>query len=495
MLAKSCSANKREQFILAASISIPFTMRRLIISFLVFWNFYAGAQNIQSPRYNQVYQVATHNSYWVKRAKTHEIFATGTQERILDQLFFDHARGLEIDIHKIKGRKGQWAVYHTSRSKNVFCQNFTDFLKQLQQFQYALPQHEVVTVVLELKEILDYNFDDSHTPADLDSLLEAYVGPYLFRPADLMKRCPGKTNLCDCAASSANIWPTIEELRGKVIFLVLGNFHVWPLGHGGMGWAVYANSLHPSAFPMSSDFSVFGKKGGMKEYVPAPMLERAYKASIFQQVENCYDTAHLAGISKFIAAGGIVRGASSFSIKEQQQRIGAGFNLLQTDYPWLQFNNKGYSMPFRPRDPDRFNNPEAFIEPGNRIFLQASADSFHYLETLDNISDWETLPSTTRTSPNDNFPNPYHTYGKGCLMAASLDAKNFVRICRKVNVEQNAVISVTTSVSGTISTKKFVSNERTCGLTGDYIRMRVEQVAGGTEVAVFFFPNGARQFG
>ncbi|MDB5281799.1 MAG: hypothetical protein JWO06_874 [Bacteroidota bacterium] len=460
-------------------------MRSILFALSVIFYFKANSQAKEFPRYNEVYQVATHNSYWVKRAHVHEPFATGTQERLLDQLHFDHARALEIDIHKINRKRGQWAIYHTGKVKNVFYATLPEFLKQLQQFQYSLPKHEVVTVVLELKQIFGDNFDKNHTPADLDSILESYLGEYLFRPRDLMKRCPGKNTLCDCAAASSEVWPTIDELRGKFIFLVLGNLHFGPIGHGGMGWATYANSKDPSAFPMSSDFSTFNKnKGGEK--ISKQMLTCAYQASVFQQVENVDDTAHLKEISKYIGKGGMVRGGSSFSIKEQRQRIGARFHFLQTDFPWVGLNDKGYNRPFRPIDSSRFNNPSVFIEPGQRILVSADSESFWNTTSNTNLNDWETLPSTTRTSPNKKFLNPLHAYGKGCLKASTVDGRQSVSVCRKVNTSQNAVVTVKAIDDKMVTKTKFSSNNNTSGRIGDYIRMTVEQTEGkGSVVHIY----------
>ena len=446
-------------------------MKFFTLYFILLSSIYVGAQ---SPRYNEVFQGATHNSYWVKRAAAHELFATGTQERLLDQLLFDHARALEIDIHKIGRHKGQWAIYHTAKSKNSFFETLPDFLKQLQQFHYSLPQHEVVTVIFELKQILGDNFDKNHTPAELDTILVNYFDKLIFRPSDLMKRCPCDTSLCDCVASSPDVWPTIEELRGKFIFVVLGNLHVSVIGHGGKGWATYANSPDPVAFPMSSDFSVFNDKKGKGEKVPAEMLKRAYDASVFQQVENINDTAHLADIRKFIAKGGIVRGASSFSIAEQQQRINAGFNMLQTDYPALQYRDKGFTQPFRPKDASRFRDTMVFVEPGNRIFLSPAKDSIWMQEITAGVNDWETLPSSTRHTPDERYPDICRPNGKGCIRAESMDGQSAISVCRQVDSRQNAMISIEIKHKNNTTSLSFKTDDRTCGQTGDMIRMLLE---------------------
>lgn len=455
---------------------------------LIFILLYTACTFGQAPRYNQVYSIATHNSYWVKRAATHEIFATGTQERLMDQLLFDQVRTLEIDIHKTRHQPGQWQVYHTGRHKNVFFHSLTDFLKQLQQFDYFLPEHEVVTVVLELKEILAENFDKNHTPADLDKLLKEYLGDRLFSPKDLKQRCPGAATLCDCAASTDTIWPTTQQLRGKFIFLVLGNFHVSPIGHGGQGWVDYAISDTPAAFPMLSDFSVFNKRGG--ERVDAQMLRKAYSASVFQQVENLNDTAHLAEVSKFIAAGGIVRGGNSFSLAEQEARIKAGFHMLQTDYPWLHYRGKGLNQPLQPINPGNNFDTLAFVEPGHRIVtFQSSKTETAWDTILSGATDWQTLPAGTRPSPDATYPNPSKSYGVGCLQAGG-GPVNYISICRQVNKMQNAAITVTISNPDTVSVARhFHSNLRTCGQVGDAIRLQIVPDSTGSGCTAYAYSS------
>ena len=55
-----------------------------------------GIEPTASPRYDAVWQIATHNSYWVDRGVTGDLYASGVQERLLDQLLFDRARAVEI---------------------------------------------------------------------------------------------------------------------------------------------------------------------------------------------------------------------------------------------------------------------------------------------------------------------------------------------------------------------------------------------------------------
>src|SRR6185312_6775337 len=167
------------------------------------------------------------------------------------------------DIHKDDGNPGVWSVYHTDKETNSLCTPLSECLKQLQQFHYANPNHAPVTIVLELKEIFEDNFDEEHTPEDLDRVLETYLGAHLYTPTQFLSRCPSGATMLECAKQQG--WPTLAELQGKFIFSVIGNWHTCVLGqgigHGPKGWADYATwgagTAARAAFPMRSDFSDF----------------------------------------------------------------------------------------------------------------------------------------------------------------------------------------------------------------------------------------------
>jgi len=100
------------------------------------------------PPYNRVYGIATHNSYWINRSDQADWFASGTQELISDQLLHEHVRGIELDLHT---EGGGWKIYHTSDSEDFLGRNLKDYLDYLRNFQYAVPQHDVINVVIDLK--------------------------------------------------------------------------------------------------------------------------------------------------------------------------------------------------------------------------------------------------------------------------------------------------------------------------------------------------------
>ncbi|MBB5421744.1 Ca2+-dependent phosphoinositide-specific phospholipase C [Paraburkholderia atlantica] len=179
------------------------------------------------PRYNQVYGVATHNSYWVNRSDQVDYHASGTQELLSDQLLHEHIRAIELDVHSEGAPAHEWKVYHTSDSEDFTCRYLSDCLEYLRNFHYAVPNHEAINVVVELKNVVsqsgtytltiptNYNFDSNHTQNDFDTLIRNKLGGALYTPADFLAKCPAGTTLRDCAKMHPNdAWPTVDQLRG-----------------------------------------------------------------------------------------------------------------------------------------------------------------------------------------------------------------------------------------------------------------------------------------
>ncbi|MGZ3687545.1 MAG: hypothetical protein ACXVBW_04560, partial [Bdellovibrionota bacterium] len=385
------------------------------------------------PHFNDVFRMATHNSYWIQRSTIPEAYASGTQERILDQLLFDRARALEIDIHPAGA--GQWEVYHTNDQSNSICTPLAECLRQLQLFQRALPEHETLTIMLELKAIVDPNFDAAHRPEDLDRILEEQLGPWLYRPRDFLARCAPGMTMRECAKVAG--WPLARELRGKFLFAVLGNWRWCGTGHGPSGWADYAQDVGArSAFPMESDWTDFSHDSCHGEYVEPTRLARAKDASIIRQVEDVYDPRHLATSAQFLAENGLIRGGSGFSLDEQRQRVSHGFQFLQTDYPWFRAYDEGLSRPLMLL-PDR-QSLEPLTEPGSRMLFAQNASghgrTFQSEAVFGSESSWETLVTSTRASPDPKYANLSAPQGRGCLVASEskdLARGAYVAICRQ----------------------------------------------------------------
>ena len=115
----------------------------------------ASAPSRREPHFNEVFRLATHNSYWVKRDNVVEAFASGVQQRLVDQLIFEDARSIEIDVHKDTPilpwpqppEPHNWTVYHTDKQSNSLCTPLRECLKHLRLFHHVPPQHEAVVVI------------------------------------------------------------------------------------------------------------------------------------------------------------------------------------------------------------------------------------------------------------------------------------------------------------------------------------------------------------
>src|SRR6266498_3040896 len=388
------------------------------------------------PPYNKVYGIATHNSYWINRSDQLDLGASGTQELISDQLLHDHVRALELDLHT---EGGGWKIYHTSDSEDFLGRNLRDYLDYLRNFQYAVPQHDVINVIIELKNVVPSNHNwaqptpaapilgPGHTIHDFDAWFRAYLGPWLYTPADFLARCPGAATMVECAAKAG--WPTIDELRGKFIVNLVGNWSTMALD-----WALYATTdlRDRVAFPMQTVFSLQEQPddpnsddwfkatdpggtsywisdiyttvriGDIEISVPCPYIDpatrqTAFEASVFWQLEDPrafnlgQSSLALAQSKAFLRRGGVIRGRDAYKMtwtdlaggndsvpeiaksSDQWTELKSGIQLIQTDYPWHVLNDEAPSALGIPTDPSRRRRDESWVDgpPG------ATSGAFH----------------------------------------------------------------------------------------------------------------------
>ena len=358
------------------------------------------------PRYNEVYGIATHNSYWINRSDQVDYQASGTQELLSDQLLQDHVRAIELDVHAEGGRlglnnfsppaSGRWRVYHTSPSEDFSCRYLDECLEMLRNFQYAVPQHEVINVVVELKNVVNTNglvtwdittttypnFSANHTIEQFDANFRSALGSALYTPRDFLDGCPVGPSLTDCMKNHP--WSTVDQLRGKFIINVIGNW-----SEAATDWAQYAttNIDQRVAFPTQTVFEVdrgcqvhrgdldsnvthggYGLNPASKWFEtpagdcirdiddstnPAQSMAteergQAFRNSVFWQLEDVASEGGKTLAKGFVDGGGIVRGADSYDfapgckkdyLQCQEDRIQARYQLIQTDYPWHFVHN------------------------------------------------------------------------------------------------------------------------------------------------------------
>ena len=142
---------------------------------------------------------------------------------LTEQLSRHRFRSVELDIHTGKsGRptpEDDWYVYHVDFPglDGSSCRTLRECLGEIAAFQREVPDHDVLTVFVDLKD----DFAADHAPADLDALLRATLRGALLEPVDLVARCPRASTMEDAIAGTC-AWPALGDLRGKVIVALTG---------------------------------------------------------------------------------------------------------------------------------------------------------------------------------------------------------------------------------------------------------------------------------
>ena len=163
--------------------------------------------------YDQVVQKSVHNAY-------------ARFEPLLDQLVYHRVRSVELDIHDsrsgIDAQRGDWFVYHGDQpfNRDTSCTRLSDCLGQLAAFHATFPEHEVVTLWVDVKD----DFDGMHGPADLDRAITSALGrSNVVTPADVIAACdrPGVATVRD-AVTGGCTFPTLRTLRGKFVVAITG---------------------------------------------------------------------------------------------------------------------------------------------------------------------------------------------------------------------------------------------------------------------------------
>jgi hypothetical protein len=162
------------------------------------------------PGYADVRQKSAHNSFQ-------------RDEALLDQLTYHRVRSLELDIHHSASLApdipGDWYVYHIDVvDDDSQCRRLSQCLAQVASLATAVPEHEVITLWLDLKD----GFIADHQPGDLDAQLTAAFAGRLFTPGELLAACPGATTLRDAVTLPGCGWPALAQLRGRVVVALTG---------------------------------------------------------------------------------------------------------------------------------------------------------------------------------------------------------------------------------------------------------------------------------
>jgi hypothetical protein len=195
----------------------------------------AADASAASPRLNETWRLTAHNAFWhgVEGANG-DSFGSGPKQHLLDDLFIDRLRGVELDLHS---GAGTWNVYHTTDQTATYslCRTLEDCLRVLRAYHYAQPNHQVIFVHLEVKEIYEASdFFEHKSPDLLDTIVREELGDgsvdWVFGPKDYYDvwapaACAAPLDRDDLrAAVRVCGWPTMEELEGRFIVTLHGAY-------------------------------------------------------------------------------------------------------------------------------------------------------------------------------------------------------------------------------------------------------------------------------
>lgn len=165
-------------------------------------------------RYNEVRWLSTHNSYDYD----------GHKPNLWNQLQAG-VRSFEIDIHNGgfwgSAPAGEWDVYHIGGGSGDWCGHLSQCLSHLRSWHDSHPNHDVITVWLDLKD--DWDHGTGHTPAWLDWRIDQHLGGLIYSPVRLKQRCGWPFWLQESVENCG--WPQLGDLRGKFIVVLMGDNH------------------------------------------------------------------------------------------------------------------------------------------------------------------------------------------------------------------------------------------------------------------------------
>lgn len=158
-------------------------------------------------RYNEISMKASHNSY---ESPVTPITAQLVWE---DDANYNKGCGaLELDVSK-SAKSNNWSVGHNLSYRTPAEAQLSFYLEQLGTWSGDNPGHDVVTLHIDLKNMLSNKFYD-----DLDTYIKNHLRAPIFSPGALF----GDENTLTEGVKK-NGWPTLDELKGKFIICITGD--------------------------------------------------------------------------------------------------------------------------------------------------------------------------------------------------------------------------------------------------------------------------------
>jgi hypothetical protein len=367
-----------------------------------------GDRPLEAVTYDEVVMKTSHNAY-------------ASDEPIFDQLVYHRIRSLELDVHT--GKSGErappsnWFVYHADLPffRKTSCQLFTDCLAQIAAFHRAVPEHEVVTLFVDLKD----GFSPGHSAEELDRTIDAALGhETIVTPRDLLAHCPSAPTLRGAVSSQCR-FPDLAALRGKIIVAVTGG----TLCDGDSHVSAYAErAMERLAFVAPN----VGGECPIERYDARP---EAIFFNMRLSEKRWAQAVRSRGLVARIYKGGLAGGLDTPA--ELAAARASGAQLLATDR--VNADADTWSTTCSARGwPFLCAGRDAFVEPGNVFSLRARSgdigdtrdSAFFAFERGEGAALWSAFVSV----PSSHVERD----AKGCLMVRASEAPDAasVALCR-----------------------------------------------------------------
>jgi hypothetical protein len=163
-------------------------------------------------RINQLQARGTHNSYHLRPLDNSTLSWQYDMPPLTEQLGSHGLRGFEFDVHAMNG---SLEVFHMFVDPRSTCTPLAVCLSEIAAWSQAHPHHVPLLIFVEQK--------NSWTTADVDRVdaivRNAFPPGVLYRPDDLT----GNTYATVLEALRACGWPTLGDMRGKVMVALVAN--------------------------------------------------------------------------------------------------------------------------------------------------------------------------------------------------------------------------------------------------------------------------------
>ena len=430
--------------------------------------------------FDRVQQKGSHNSYE----------STGRRESLFDQLEYHHIRSLELDIHRFEAQTAaqiaagvltggladapvpvagtEFAVYHEPfDGHGPTCTTLSACLRQLRAFHEVNPRHEPVSVFVEYK---DTDWGADHMPADLDRDLAMALDPpwtgagasWIYRPADLLASCPaaaGQPPLTLQGAIKKCGWPTLDALRGKVLFVVMQTqddtqctVALPAKSCDALARTVFTYAASDAEAATRAAFIAPNELGLAKSQAIFANMNSHSQTDLDKSACAAFAPAGCAGLPPGSAGlapapGGLSprRVLESAVVRQTADTLAdidthraAGIQILGSDHTNIDtdptLDTRGpLGWPFVPRD--AADHPEASYLPDDETVVRLVATSGDLEGTADSFAFAYTTvggPTTTWSAAVSGAGDSGNEWAKGCLMAReSLDPKSsYFAVCR-----------------------------------------------------------------